>query len=68
MNCFLKQFAICLGVFVIECDEIIKCGWRCYIDHVWCSKEYVCCACGLSERLDAPSISVFLYVGSYLLI
>ena len=43
-----------------------------WIDHVWSSKECVCCACNPSERLDAPSIIlclfVFLYVGSYLLI
>ena len=40
------------------------------IDHVWSSIECVCCACGPSERLDAPSICfvLFLYVGSYLLI
>ena len=42
----------------------------CWIDHVWSSKECVCCACGPSERLDAPSICLFefLYVGSYRLI
>ena len=28
-----------------------------WIDHVWSSKICVCCACGLSKRLDAPSIS-----------
>ena len=28
-----------------------------WIDHVWSSEECVCCACGPSERLDAPSIS-----------
>ena len=27
-----------------------------WIDHVWSSIECVCCACGHSERLDAPSI------------
>ena len=27
-----------------------------WIDHVLSSKECVCCACGPSERLDAPSI------------
>ena len=38
----------------------------CMVFHIMC----VCCACGPSERLDAPSIClfVFLYVGSYLLI
>ena len=41
-----------------------------WIDCVWSSIECVCCACDNSERLDGPSISlfVFLYVGSYLLI
>ena len=27
-----------------------------WIDHVWSFKECVCCVCGPSERLDAPSI------------
>ena len=31
VNCLLKQFAICLGVFVIECDGVVKCGWKLYI-------------------------------------
>ena len=41
-----------------------------WIDHVCSSIECVCCACGPSERLDAPSICFVcvLYVGSYLLI
>ena len=40
----------------------------CWIDHVWSSKECVCCACDPNERLSAPSIFCVLYVGSYLLI
>ena len=28
----------------------------CWIDHVWSSKECVCCACDPNERLNAPSI------------
>ena len=42
-------------------------GW---IDHVWSSKECVCCACDSSDRLGTPFLCfvVFLYVGSYLLI
>ena len=28
----------------------------CWIDHVWSSKECVCCACDPNERLSAPSI------------
>ena len=31
-----------------------------WIDHVWFSIECVCCACGPSERLDAPSICLFV--------
>ena len=27
-----------------------------WIDHVWFSKECVCCACSPSQRLDTPSI------------
>ena len=27
-----------------------------WIDHVWSSIECVCCVCGPSEHLDAPSI------------
>ena len=59
VNCLLKQFAICLGVFVIlllNVMELLVCLEVLYwIDHVWSSKECVC-ACGPSERLDAPSI------------
>ena len=28
----------------------------CWIDHVWSSKECVCCACDPNEGLSAPSI------------
>ena len=31
VNCLVKQFAICLGMFVIECDEVVVCGWKCSI-------------------------------------
>ena len=34
VNCLVKQFAICLGVFVfvvVECDGVVVCGWRCSI-------------------------------------
>ena len=31
VNCSVKQFAICFGVFVIECDGVDVCGWRCSI-------------------------------------
>ena len=33
----------------------------CWIDHVWSSKECVCCACDPNKRLSAPSIS-FVYI------
>ena len=26
VNCLMKQFAICLGMFVIECDGVVVCG------------------------------------------
>ena len=32
-----------------------------WIDHVWSSKECVCCVCGPGKRLDAPSIC-FVFV------
>ena len=57
----MKQFAICLGVFVILLLNVMEllCVWLevlYWIDHVWSSIECVCCACGPSERLDSPSI------------
>ena len=45
VNCLVKQFAICLGVFVSS-----------WIDHVLSSIECVCSACGSSEPLDSPPI------------
>ena len=38
VNSLVKQFVICLGVFVIlllnvECDGVVKCGWRCSIGY-----------------------------------
>ena len=39
---------------------------RYWIDHVWSSIECVCCVCGPSEHLDAPSICfvcVFVCLG-----
>ena len=32
---------------------VVVLGW---IDHVWSSKECVCCACDPNEHLSAPSI------------
>ena len=28
VNCLVTQFVICLGVFVIECDGVVECGYR----------------------------------------
>ena len=61
VNCLVKQFAICLGVVVILLLNVMVLfsvvgGW---IDHLWSSKECVCCACDPSVRLDAPSICFF---------
>ena len=53
----VKQFAICLGVFVILLLNVMELLlWLVvlyWIDHVWSSIELVCCP---SERLDTPSI------------
>ena len=73
MNCLVKEFAICLGVFVIlllNVMELLSVVGGAPLEILWSSIECVCCACGYSERLDSPSIClfVFLYVGSYLLI
>ena len=60
MKSLVKQFAICLGVFVIlllnvmELCVLLEVVY--WIDHVWSSIECVCCACGPSEHLDVPSI------------
>ena len=34
-------------------------------NHVWSSVECVCCACGHSDRLDAPSICFFVFFFVY---
>ena len=61
VNCLVKQFAMCLGVVAIlllnVMDVFSVCGGGGgSIDHVWSSKECVCCACDPNERLSAPSI------------
>ena len=61
VNCLVKQFAMCVGVVAIL---LLNVEWMClvcvvvlcWIDHVWSSKECVCCACDPNERLSAPSI------------
>ena len=66
VNCLVKQFAISLGVFVILLLNVVELlsvvgGARlerpCMVFHKIC----VCCFCGPSERLDAPSISWLVF-------
>ena len=65
VNCLVKQFAMCLGVVVILLlivMELLSEGEVfCWLDHVWSSKECVCCAYDKSVHLDATSIG-FIYV------
>ena len=68
VDCLVKQFAMCFGVVAIlllnVMDVFSVCVVLCWIDHVWSSKECVCCACDPNERLSAPSICfvcVFVY-------
>ena len=57
VNCLVKQFAMCVGVVAILLLNVMVCVVvLCWIDHVWSSKEYVCCACDPNEHLSAPSI------------
>ena len=47
----------CSCYFVVECYGSVKCVVvLCWVDHVWSSKECVCCACDPNERLSAPAI------------
>ena len=61
VDCWVKQFAICLGVFAILLlnvkDLLLEVLY--WIDHAWSSKECVCCVCDPRERLAAPSICFF---------
>ena len=59
VNCLVKQFAICLGVFVIlllNVMELLSVVGGALLDRPWSSKECVCCASDHSVRLNAPSI------------
>ena len=31
VNCLLKQLAICVCYFIVECNGVVKCVWRCSI-------------------------------------
>ena len=53
VNCLVKKFAICLGVFVILLNVM---ELLCVLGGALLDIECVCCACGPSRRLDAPSI------------
>ena len=61
VNCLVKTIRNVFGCscyFVVECYGcvlvcVVVLCWR---DHVWSSKECVCCACDPNERLSAPSI------------
>ena len=46
----------CSCYFVVEWMCLVCVVVLCWIDHVWSSKECVCCACDPNERLSAPSI------------
>ena len=65
VNCLVKQFVMCLGVVAIlllNVMEVFSVGEvLCWIDHVWYSKECVCCACDPSVHLSVPSIR-FVFV------
>ena len=56
VNCLVKQFAMCVVVVAILLLNVMDVVVLCWIDHVWSSKECVCCACDPNERLSAPSI------------
>ena len=58
--CYVKQFAICLGVFaslLLKVMELLCVVVGTLLDRpCMVFIECVCCACGPSARLDAPSI------------
>ena len=53
-----ELFAMRLGVVAILLLNVME-VWvevLCWIDHVWSSKECVCCACDTSVHISVPSI------------
>ena len=54
----IRNVCGCSCYFVVECYGcVLVCVVvLCWIDHVWSSKECVCCDCDPSERVSAPSI------------
>ena len=63
VNFLLKPFTMCLGVVAILLLNVMEVLVEvlCWIDHVWSSKECVCCACDPSLHRSFPSIC-FVYV------
>ena len=59
VNCLVKQFAICLGVFVIlllNVMELLSVDGGALLDRPCMVFQCVCCACNPNERLSAPAI------------
>ena len=61
VNCLLKQFAICLGVFAIlllNVMDLLSVVGGALLDTPCMVFQRICvyCACDPSERLDVPSI------------
>ena len=55
VNCLVKQFEICLGVFAIlllNVMDLLNVGGALMDRPLWSSKECVCCACDPSEHQD----------------
>ena len=58
VNCLLKQFAICFGVFTIlllKVMELLCVVGGALLDRP-CMVFHMCCACGPREHLDSPSV------------
>ena len=46
-----------VAILLLNVMEVFSvCVVLCWLDHVWSSKECVCCACDPNERLSAASI------------
>ena len=64
VNCFVKQFVMCLGVVAILLlnfmDVFSVCGGALLDRPCMVLQKCVCCASDPNERLSAPSICFFL--------
>ena len=49
-------FVLCVACLTVFVNCLVKQFAMCWIYHGLPSKECVCCACDLNERLSAPSI------------